>query len=244
MKAPAVMNKAAVAFKGSVLGARSDDVAVLQALARQIGIRGMRTDGVNDFYTRRFCRMFQDSFRLGPYATKGLKVDDYAGPKTAEAVRLCVSNGLRCSENFSYREFLTPGSKTVSFRNEVCKTSRRFLIPSERLRADLSILHGRDVAVHWVSSYRDPAYNAALPGASTTSFHMRGEAGDPNYRLMPTFTEKQARDAGFTGVGVNELDGTVGHVDPRGWVARWVYRGRRAVGRLSRKKVPLCATCA
>jgi len=225
------------------VGRRSDDVATLQALARQIGIRGIRQDGVKDFYTRRFCRMFQGSFMLQGYAVAPLKVDGDPGPKTATAVRLCISNNLKCSEHFSYREFLTPGSKWVSRRNEVCKTTRRFLMPSERLRANLSAKHGRDVPVHWVSAYRDPAYNAALPGASTTSFHMKGEAGDPNYRLMPTFTEAEARAAGFSGVGVNELDDTVGHVDPRGWFGRWEYKGRRAVGRIFRRKVPLCAIC-
>lgn len=80
------------------------------------------------------------------------------------------------------------------------------------------------VRLHTIASaYRCPAYNAACPGAATTSYHMRNMALDLMYDCSPAKVAEAAAHLRSTGVfkgGIGRY-ATFTHIDTRGVNADW-----------------------
>jgi len=86
------------------------DLTEVQHFANSLGV-GITIDGRNGYFTRRFVKMFQDTFQIGDYSGVGrLVVDGIPGPKTLEAMRICRAEGGRVSRHFRYKEFRNKGS--------------------------------------------------------------------------------------------------------------------------------------
>lgn len=101
------------------------------------------------------------------------------------------------SEHFSRHEF-------DSHDGELAHPDPKLIAALEELRR---IRHGRPLRI--VSGYRSPAWNRHVGGAAHSQ-HLYNRAADipPNYAR-----EREAREAGFTGIGV--CRGWVVHVDVR-----------------------------
>lgn len=86
----------------------------------------------------------------------------------------------------------------------------------EELRAKI----GKPIPI--VSGFRCCEHNKNVGGA-TRSRHTVGEAADIPKALR--VTKRQAEDAGFTGIGIDQASGIVVHVDVRAQrnVTTWTY---------------------
>lgn len=195
------------------------EVAQAQKFAADIGIEGLKINGINGWYTRRFVRTFQSAFCLNSYRLHPLKPDGVPGPLTIEAMKLCAENDYRLSPFFRISEFMTKGSRTVSWSNEVVKIDRELVLALEILRA------GVGFPIHILSAYRDPAHNKKVGGAARSQ-HLYGKAVDLNRpRMVRNITEVEARAAGFNAVGMmSRSNPDVIHMDVRATPARWYYR--------------------
>jgi uncharacterized protein YcbK (DUF882 family) len=194
------------------------EVVQAQEFATAIGIQGLKVNGVNGFYTRRFVRTFQSAFQLNSYGSHPLKADGIPGPLTIQAMQICEENGYRLSSNFKITEFMTKGSRKVSFSNEVVKVDRLLVASLQRLRENL----GFPIVI--LSAYRDPRHNKRVGGAKRSQ-HLFGKAVDLNRpRIIRNITEAEARNAGFNAVGMlSRSNPDVIHMDVRDSVVRWYY---------------------
>lgn len=128
-----------------------------------------------------------------------LEVDGHLGPKTERALRTCVKNGGRCSENFWFREFASKGASDTTI-----KLRRELVVGLEEYR-------GRFGPVSIVSGYRDPDHNHAVGGVGNSQ-HLYGNGAD----IPRKATVAQVRALGrFSGIGYDGDDGLVRHVDVR-----------------------------
>lgn len=189
-----------------------------QYFANSLGV-GLRIDGRNGYFTRRFVKMFQDTFQIGDYSGVGrLVVDGIPGPKTLEAMRICRAEGGRVSRHFHYKEFRNKGSLTPTVSNHVIRLERELVEGLERLRKVAG-------PIHIASGYRSPVHNRAIGGVSNSQ-HTYGRAVDLHRsRMRSNVTEKMARDAGFKGVGIESpSNNSAIHVDVRPTPTRWYYR--------------------
>ena len=126
--------------------------------------------------------------------------------------------------HFSAREFTSYFETTRrGVRNSAPpRPMWKLILPALRvvdeLRADL----GRPIVI--LSSYRSPAYNAAISGAAKASYHMRFQALDIAVSGMapPEVFEalKKRRDRGEFAGGLG-LYRTFVHIDSRGSNATW-----------------------
>ncbi len=203
-------------------GATRPRVRLAQRLATEAGIRLPDTDGNLDWATKRFVRMFQDVFQLGPYRTSDrLSVDGIPGRNTEAAILLCLDNSLKLSTNFALPEFRTKGSIAVNRRNQGILVTRDQVRALQRLRRMI----GQPLVL--LSTYRDPTHNARVGGVSNSQ-HLFGRAADIDRpRTGREITEAEARRAGFGGVGMwqrRQPGRHVIHVDTRPNAARWYYQ--------------------
>lgn len=194
------------------------DLTEVQKFANSLGV-GLTIDGRNGYFTRRFVKMFQDTFQIGDYSGVGrLVVDGIPGPKTLEAMRICRAEGGRVSRHFHYKELRNRGSLTPTLSNHVIRLERELVEGLERLRKVAG-------PIHIASGYRSPAHNR-LAGGVSNSQHTYGRAVDLHRsRMRSNVTEAQARAAGFSGVGIeSRSNDSVIHVDVRPTPTRWYYR--------------------
>ena len=194
------------------------DLTEVQYFANSLGV-GVTIDGRNGYFTRRFVKMFQDTFQIGDYSGVGrLVVDGIPGPKTLEAMRMCRAEGGRVSRHFRYKEFRNKGSLTPTVSNHVIRLERELVEGLERLRKVTG-------PIHIASGYRSPVHNRAIGGVNNSQ-HLYGRAVDLHRsRMRSNVTEAQARAAGFSGVGIeSRSNNSVIHVDVRPTPTRWYYR--------------------
>lgn len=114
-------------------------------------------------------------------------------PRTVKAMTTLPN----LSKHFTTGEFRSNGDNS-------CKVHRTLLRGLEKLRREL----GRPIRI--VSGYRDPAYNASIPGAARSSQHMYGCAADLDY---PCTLERARKLRVFSGLG--HKGGKLRHVDVR-----------------------------
>jgi hypothetical protein len=197
--------------------ASKDQVMVGQRFANKVGVP-LGVDGKNGFLSKRFFRMFQDSFQFGDYGMFPLVVDGDPGLKTLAAMRLSERNGCAASKHFVYAEFRTKGSLVVSRQNEVLLVVRDQVAALEALRVTIG------QPLHLLSPFRDPTHNTLVGGAKNSQ-HLYGRAADIDRpRTARPVSEAEARAAGFRGVGmISRSNPDVVHVDVRGFDARWFY---------------------
>jgi uncharacterized protein YcbK (DUF882 family) len=115
-------------------------------------------------------------------------------------------NDMRLSKNFKLSEFACrDGSPEILLDMDLVQRL-------QKLRDQIG------KAIHINSGYRNPNYNKKIGGAPR-SYHMRGMAADIRVDGMST-TElaRQAKIAGFDGVGIYR---DFVHVDVRGYDANW-----------------------
>ena len=168
-------------------------VREVQRTLREIGWP-VKVDGAFGDQTHNATRDFQRGF-----AFWALSVDGDPGPKTQEALRHSAAQGGRCSPNFLFREFKSRGNGWI-------KVSRALVKGLE----DYRDLVGGPVQV--ISGYRDPAYNAGIPGAAKNSQHVYGNAADIGAVVG---RREVARLRRFSGIGYQASTGRVRHVDVR-----------------------------
>lgn len=166
--------------------------------------------------TRRAIRKFEDGF-AGP----GGPLDGNGTPnaRTRHALEWAVEHGGACSKHFRYREFASKGNGDVII-------VRALIVSLERLRDDV----GHPLSI--VSGYRDPLHNQVIGGARFSQ-HLYGCASDLPEGQRVSIAE--ATKAGFSGIGYDEDNGFVEHVDVRhagpnnttgahpGAPTKWVY---------------------
>jgi GH24 family phage-related lysozyme (muramidase) len=128
-----------------------------------------------------------------------LEIDGYVGQKTERALRSCLEQGGRCSQNFRYREFESKGADDVTI-----KVRRELIIGLETYRAEFG-----PVAI--VSGYRDPEHNDDVGGAANSQ-HLYGNGAD--IARKATVAQVKALHC-FSGIGYDQSDGLVRHVDVR-----------------------------
>ena len=194
------------------------DLTEAQYFANSLGV-GVTIDGRNGYFTRRFVKMFQDTFQIGDYSGVGrLVVDGIPGPKTLEAMRICRAEGGRVSRHFRYKEFRNKGSLTPTVSNHVIRLERELVEGLERLRKVTG-------PIHIASGYRSPVHNRSVRGVNNSQ-HLYGRAVDLHRsRMRSNVTEAQARAAGFSGVGIeSRTNNSVIHLDVRPTPTRWYYR--------------------
>lgn len=125
-----------------------------------------RIDGSFGDATRDAVAWFQTGFA---WQGKWLEIDGWAGPKTQQALQLCLDQGGRCSRHFRFVEFASKGNGHIHVRREL-------VAGLERIR-DVT---GRPVEI--VSGYRDAVHNRRVGGAPNSQ-HLYGNAADLNYPL-------------------------------------------------------------
>ena len=128
-----------------------------------------------------------------------LVVDGHAGPKTQKALEVALARDGRCSPHFTFAEFKSAGDDWI-------RVHRALVAGLEAYRAVI----GKPVTV--ISGYRDPARNAAIPGAAKNSQHLYGNAVD----ISPARPLAEVRRLNvFSGIGYQGSSGLVRHVDVR-----------------------------
>jgi lysozyme len=128
-----------------------------------------------------------------------LSVDGFVGPKTERALRSCLEQDGRCSQNYRFREFESKGGSDYTI-----KVRRELVLGLEDYRAKFG-------AVTVVSGYRDPDHNRAVGGAANSQ-HLYGNGADIPRKA--TVAEVKALQC-FSGIGYDSDDGLVRHVDVR-----------------------------
>jgi uncharacterized protein YcbK (DUF882 family) len=112
---------------------------------------------------------------------------------------------------------LSPHFDSSEFACKHCgqtKTPPKTLIDALEKARSLHYPHGLPI----VSGYRCPAHNAAVKG-KPNSRHLAGDAAD----IPPAMTIAQAQALGFRGIGSQDSNGLVVHVDMRRVRATWTY---------------------
>lgn len=142
-----------------------------------------------------------------------LVADGVAGPLTSAAMSAAIADDGRASPHFRFWEFTSKGNGWI-------RVARELIEGLEAIRDEV----GRPVAV--ISGYRDPDYNARIPGAAKNSRHMRGEACDIGEWLgLSEFDARRLRK--FSGLGVlSRSNPRVLHVDVGGIPAGSPREGR------------------
>lgn len=153
----------------------------------------VRVDGAIGEQTAAAVRDFQRG-----YAFATLVAGGGVGPRTAEALRLSIRRGGRCSQHFTFRSFRSPGDGWI-------KLDRALARGLEVYRAALC----RPVAI--LSGHRDAGWNAAHGGLSDSQ-HLHGTAAD----VEPAMTVEQVQALRvFSGIGYDAGSGLVRHLDVR-----------------------------
>jgi hypothetical protein len=120
---------------------------------------------------------------------------------TADA-NIAVANGHRISPHFALSEFACPEPSNPDCK--IMQVHSELIVKLEQVLAD-----GYPNGITIISGYRDPTYNASLPGSSSTSAHMYGLAIDFSTGRGPDwFTGR-----GFHGIEVRTSSGYVSHLD-------------------------------
>jgi len=207
----AVSKTPAPTFAGTV-----DDVRTVQAFAGELGAT-LDVDGVPGSLTTRFLRMFQSTYAVGDYRTTPLAVTGSANVATMKAIAHCRSNGLKVTDNFSYREYASKNpSKVVTAKNPVIMLERDLVLGMQSLRE----YYGAPISI--VSGFRDSYWNTLIGGARSSQ-HMLGKAAD--FRVHGPMPTETVCARWFNGIGRHSLSGRVSHVDTRPHYARWFYSG-------------------
>ena len=175
--------------------AMSDRVRNVQRWLKEIGWP-IEVDGVRGPQTRRAIERFQLGY-CGPGAP--LEVDGQLDDQTVRAIEWSAAKGGKCSEHFRYREFASKGNGDIVVHRALVRVL-------ERLRDEV----GRPVQI--VSGYRDPFHNQRIGGAQFSQ-HLYGTAADVPESLR--LSVGRAMNAGATGIGFDEDNGWVEHIDVR-----------------------------
>lgn len=96
------------------------------------------------------------------------------------------------------------------------------IVPTLRVVDDLREFFGRPITI--LSSYRSPAYNAAISGAASQSYHMQFLALDiavSGVRPSEVFRTLRVWRANHKFTGGLGLYDTFVHIDTRGYTATW-----------------------
>lgn len=132
--------------------------------------------------------------KLG-WRRRRLTINGKPGWTTRQALKKAVAQDGRCSKHFRFSEFASHGNGWI-------KVDRKLVLGLEAYR---HLVGGFSI----ISGYRDPAYNAAIGGASQ-SRHMFGDAAD----IAPVLTVAKVRALHrFNGIGYQGSTGLVRHVD-------------------------------
>lgn len=159
----------------------------------------LRPDGQLGAATALAVKKFQHAY-AGPWARRRpLPVNGRLTARTRAAIRWSAKHEGRASASFRFREFASKGNGDVVIL-------RALIQGLERLRSAV----GRPLPI--VSGYRDPYHNQQVGGA-TYSQHLYGTASDIPEGLGVSIA--QATAAGFSGIGYDEDNRFVEHVDMR-----------------------------
>lgn len=129
--------------------------------------------------------------------------------------RLCLQHGY-LSPNFTVKEAACKDGTQVPKRLRA--NAQRHAFNLERLRHDLG-----DRPLRILSWYRTPSHNAAVGGASQ-SRHMQADATDFTSQFINAVGRARwnaATNRIFSDGGVGNYSSGSGHVDSRGFKARW-----------------------
>lgn len=160
----------------------------------------LKADGELGAATALAIRKFQQGY-AGPWALKRpLPINGRLTRRTRLAIRWSAGHDGRVSEHFRFAEFRSKGNGDVI-------VLRALIQALERLRAII----GRSIPI--VSGYRDPYYNDNVIHGAAFSQHKYGAASDVPESMGITIP--QATKAGFSGIGYDEDDNFVEHVDVR-----------------------------
>jgi uncharacterized protein YcbK (DUF882 family) len=134
----------------------------------------------------------------------GIGVDGIWGPKTTAAAQTFQNNSYRLSTNFKITEFACKcGGKYAACARVKVTPELVKVLQTIRTR------HYPDGLIV-ISSYRCPAHNKAVGGASASQ-HLTGKAADLTGRI----TTAQAQAAGAKGIGYGKTTKRVNHIDVR-----------------------------
>lgn len=178
------------------------NVKKLQERLRSIGFL-VQVDGHYGPQTAREVRRFREGF-VGPnLRTKPLPQEGRVryGDRTWRAIRWSSKHGGKVSPSFAWREFACKDP-----RNHEIRIVRGHLLRLERLR----VIVGKPIPI--VSGYRTPYWNRQQGGAEFSQ-HQYGAASDIPEGLGVSIVD--ATLAGFTGIGYDEDNRYVEHVDSR-----------------------------
>lgn len=175
---------------------RKSTIKKVQSQLRRIAW-DIAVDGELGPATHATIRKFQTGFN-GPGAP--LAPDGRPNRATRKAIAWSADHGGRCSAHFRFLEFASKGNGDV-------QVHRSLLIVLERIRA----IKGRAIPI--VSGYRDPFHNDVTIKGAKFSQHKYGTAADIPESLGVTVDE--AKRAGATGIGFDDDNGHVEHVDVR-----------------------------
>lgn len=152
-------------------------------------------DGEFGPQTRAALKKFQRGYARSILADDG-RLDD----RTMDALVWSADNYGRCSEHFRFVEFKSKGNGDVVLLREL-------VLVLEKLRKK----KGRPIRI--VSGYRDPFHNDVTVKGAKFSQHKYGAAADLEEDVKVTIAE--ATEAGATGIGYDDDNGFVEHVDVR-----------------------------
>lgn len=154
-------------------------------------------DGVYGKRTQQAVRDFKRGFVLIPF----LRVNSTSiGPNTRARIRYSAARRGLASRHFTFKECASKGNGWI-------KVHRALLRAMERYRKEVG--HAIDLSQY--SVYRDPAHNAAVGGASSSQ-HLYGNAVDLTPELSTQRVKGMMR---FSGIGIQNANGLVRHVDVR-----------------------------
>lgn len=166
-------------------------IAKYQALLNSAGFPCGKADGYMGPKTREALKRFKRAYAGADPTVRKLYVNGRLTRNTRRALRALPY----LSPHFKYSEFDSNGDGT-------CYVRRELLFALEKLRKTTG-------PIRIVSGYRDPAYNKAIGGA-TSSQHLYGMAADIG---VPITLAKLKSLQIFSGIG--HKNGTIRHVDVR-----------------------------
>jgi len=187
-------------------GSNGESVRDLQQAMNAVGFP-VSVDGDYGPQTTRAVRGLQFGYAFPDGLVRDLDVDGIYGPASSIALQHSLDRDGRCSEHFWFDEFRSKGNGEILIHRDAVRWC-------EVLRQ----VGGRGFTP--ISSYRDPAHNRAVGGASNST-HMRGLAVDPGFRVIKV-TGRQLLEHGFHG-GLGTMDQQAfirpSHAWQDGWVA-------------------------